>query len=57
MDKPRHPHVVRTWTVERTKIFQRPQPPKNHSKQQQSIFRAPDKTPRRPGSEPKGHGH
>jgi hypothetical protein len=20
MDKPRHPHVVRTWTVERTRI-------------------------------------
>ena len=50
MDKPRHPHVVRTWTVERTKIFQRPQPPKIRSNQQQSIFRPPDKTP-------KGRGH
>ena len=57
MDKPRHPHVVRTWTVERTKIFQRPQPPKIRSKQQQDIFRAGDKTSRTPGSEPKGHGH
>ena len=57
MDKPRHPHVVRTWTVERTKIFQRPQPPKIRSnQQQQGIFRPPDKTPRTPGSEPKGHG-
>jgi hypothetical protein len=56
MDKPRHPHVVRTWTVERTKIFQRPQPPKIHSNKQQSIFRPPDKTPRAPGSEPKGQG-
>ena len=50
MDKPRHPHVVRTWTVERTKIFQRPQPPKIRSNQQQSLFRPPDKTP-------KGRGH
>lgn len=27
MDKPRHPHVIRTWTVERTKTPYRPAPP------------------------------
>jgi hypothetical protein len=26
MDKARHPHVVRTWTVERTKVPYRTQP-------------------------------
>jgi len=27
MDKGRHPHVVRTWTVERTKVQYRPPQP------------------------------
>jgi len=27
MDKLRHPHVIRTWTVERTKTPYRPAPP------------------------------
>jgi hypothetical protein len=27
MDKRRHPHVVRTWTVERTKVPYRPPQP------------------------------
>jgi len=27
MDKGRHPHVVRTWTVERTKTIYRPPQP------------------------------
>lgn len=27
MDKGRHPHVVRTWTVERTKVPYRPPQP------------------------------
>jgi hypothetical protein len=31
MDKPRRPHVVRIWTVERTKLLYRPpQPGKLH---------------------------
>jgi hypothetical protein len=29
MDKGRHPHVVRTWTVERTKVPYRPPQPAN----------------------------
>ncbi len=29
MDKARHPHVMRTWRVERTKVlYRQPQPPK-----------------------------
>ena len=31
MDKARHPHVIRTWTVERTKVLH-PQPGKMRSK-------------------------
>jgi hypothetical protein len=32
MDKARHPHVIRTWTVERTKVLHRqPQPVKTRS--------------------------
>jgi len=27
MDKPRHPHVIRTWRVERTKLPYRPPQP------------------------------
>ncbi len=42
MDKPRHPHVVRTWTVERTKFpIRNPNLDRVHS-------RAPGNKPRAP---------
>ena len=32
MDKPRHPHVIRTWRVERTRLpYRPPQPAKTPS--------------------------
>jgi hypothetical protein len=53
MDKGRHPHVVRTWTVERTRIPMRtPQTPKlrfdprheyTHAPQQKPHVAAPSK--------------
>lgn len=45
MDKGRHPHVVRTWTVERTKVPFRPaqQPLKARPNPKQEPFRSPDK--------------
>jgi hypothetical protein len=40
MDKARHPHVIRTWTVERTKVLHRqPQPVKTRSNP--APFRGP----------------
>jgi hypothetical protein len=53
MDKPRHPHVVRTWTVERTRIPYRPPQPKIRPNQQPAGFRPPDRTPPKPAPERK----
>ena len=44
MDKGRHPHVVRTWTVERTRLPHRSsQPVKPPANPRQEIFRGPQK--------------
>jgi hypothetical protein len=51
MDKARHPQVVRTWVVERTKVLCRPPQP---SKLRPEPRRGPAKNPRRPGPAPKG---
>ena len=40
MDKQRHPNVVRTWTVERTKIrYPSPPPVKLRPRSQKDLFR------------------
>lgn len=50
MDKGRHPHVVRTWTVERTKVpYRPPQPAKARPSLRQDLFR-PEKNPPGGGS-------
>jgi hypothetical protein len=52
-DKARHPNVIRTWTVERTKVpYRPPQPAKLPPRPRQDLFRGPEKTPRNPGSAP-----
>ena len=39
MDKQRHPNVVRTWTVERTKVLYPPPPPvKLRHRSQKDLF-------------------
>ena len=44
MDKARRPHVVRTWTVERTKVPYRPPQPTNiHFGPRKDVFRGPAK--------------
>ncbi|MBZ5626149.1 MAG: hypothetical protein LAQ69_46815 [Acidobacteriia bacterium] len=52
MDKARHPNVIRTWTVERTKVpYRPPQPVKLPTPPRQN--RGPEKTSRHPGLAPK----
>jgi len=54
MDKTRHPHVIRTWTVERTKVlYRQPQPAKPQPTERRELFRAPQKNAPRTGSAPK----
>ena len=49
MDKARHPHVVRTWTVERTKVLYRPpQPAPFRPSQDRQNLRGPSKPLRGP---------
>ena len=54
MDKGRHPHVIRTWTVERTKTPYRPPQPVKPSPDPRPMFRGPAKHPSGPGSTPDG---
>jgi hypothetical protein len=54
MDKQRHPNVVRTWTVERTKVrYPTPPPPKLRSGSQKDLFRGKESGPIRPLRPPK----
>ncbi len=54
MDKGRHPNVVRTWTVERTKVPYRPaQPTKAQASARQDLFRGPKKSQLRRAPAPK----
>jgi len=54
MDKGRHPNVVRTWTVERTKVPYRPaQPKKSQASPRQDLFRGPEKSQPRQDPAPK----
>ena len=55
MDKQRHPNVVRTWTVERTKV-RYPAPPLAmlRSRSQKDLFRGEKGSPIRPLRPPKG---
>lgn len=48
MDKARHPHVIRTWRVERTKLpYRPPQPVKQPS---HPFFNPPRRTPTPPAA-------
>lgn len=49
MEKGRHPHVVRTWTVERTKVpYRPPQALKPAIKPRQDLLHGPAKSPTGP---------
>lgn len=57
MDKARHPHVIRTWTVERTKVlYRQPQPLRLRPNLRPVSFRSPAKSPQTPKSAP-GENH
>jgi hypothetical protein len=54
MDKGRHPHVIRTWTVERTKVPNRSQFPQTASPNwRRDLFRGSERNPPKGGSAPK----
>ena len=54
MDKGRHPHVVRTWAVERTKVaYLPPQAVKAQPSSRQDFLRRPDTKPPGRGTAPK----
>jgi hypothetical protein len=49
MDKQRHPNVVRTWTVERTKARDpSPPPAKLKAKSRKDLYRVEESGPVRP---------
>ena len=55
MDKARHPHVIRTWTVERTKVpYRQPQPTRIQPLDQRGLFRGPQKNQPHPDPARKG---
>lgn len=56
MDKQHHPNVVRTWTVERTKVRYPSLPSaKLRSRSQKDLFRGEERSPiRHPLRPPKG---
>ena len=57
MDKQRHPNVVRTWTVERTKVhYPSPPPAKLRSRSQKDLFRGQERSPIRPPLQPPKDG-
>jgi hypothetical protein len=57
MDKGRHPHVIRTWTVERTKTHYRPPQAMKPRPAPRQNFRGPSiKPPHGVGSAP-AHDH
>ena len=54
MDKARHPHVVRTWTVERTKVpIRPPQASRIRQNPRLDVMRGPEKRLRTPAAPPK----
>ena len=53
MDKQRHPNVVRTWTVARTKVLSPTPPPvKLRPRSQKDLFRGEESGPIRPPLRP-----
>jgi hypothetical protein len=54
MDKARHPHVIRTWRVERTKLPYRPPPPAKTPAH--PFFSPPRRSPRPPAAPPEKEG-
>lgn len=57
MDKARHPHVIRTWRVERTKLpYRPPQPAKLPSHPFFSPLRRTGRTPTPPTGAPEKTG-
>ena len=57
MDKARHPHVIRTWRVERTKVpYRPPQPAKLPAHPFFAPPRHPDRIPQPPAATPEKEG-
>jgi len=54
MDKGPHPHVIRTWTVERTKTHYRPPQHQKGRLDAYQTFRRPARHPRAPILPPHG---
>jgi hypothetical protein len=53
MDKARRPHVIRTWTVERTKVpYRPPQPAHLRPESERMGFHPPAKRVEKPVSPP-----
>ena len=53
MEKGRHPHVIRTWTVERTRLpYRPPQAMKPRPNTRQDLLRGPAQKPHAPGAAP-----
>ncbi len=56
MDKARHPNVIRTWTVERTKVpYRQPQPAKLRPTSREELFRESEKNLHQPGQAPRSN--
>jgi hypothetical protein len=56
MDKGRHPHVIRTWTVERTKSHYRPPQQSKLRPDPHQTFPGPARHPKPPVLPPHGDG-
>jgi len=57
MDKGRHPHVIRTWTVERTKTHYRPPQAMKPRPEPRQKFRGPSAKPPHATGSPNAHDH
>jgi hypothetical protein len=53
MEKGRHPNVIRTWTVQRTRVpYKPPQAATLRPNPRQDLLRGPGKNPHAPGAPP-----
>jgi hypothetical protein len=57
MDKGRHPQVIRTWTVERTKTHYRPPQAMKLRADPRQKFRGPLAKPAQAAGSPTAHDH
>lgn len=58
MEKGRHPNVIRTWNVQRTRVpYRPPQATKLPVNPRQDLFHGPGKNPHAPEAAPPVSGH